>query len=69
VQTALKRAVQDLPPTWRDVVIARDVQRDDASEVGRRLGLTPRQERAVLNRARAMLRASLDRQLEEDRDR
>lgn len=62
-QATLARAVQDLPPTWRDVLIARDLQSRSPSEVGRRLGLTPGQQRAILNRARAALRMRLDRGL------
>jgi DNA-directed RNA polymerase specialized sigma24 family protein len=40
----------------------------DAAEVGERLGLTPRQQRAILNRARAVLRERLDRRLGRDGD-
>jgi RNA polymerase sigma-70 factor (ECF subfamily) len=63
VQEALAAALEGLPATWRDVVIARDVLGRDAAEVGERLGLTPRQQRAMLNRARAIVRARLDRRL------
>lgn len=63
VQATLARAVQDLPPTWRDVLIARDQQGHNPADVGQRLGLTPREERAVLNRARATLWMHLDRRL------
>jgi RNA polymerase sigma-70 factor (ECF subfamily) len=52
-------AVEDLPATWRAVVVARDVHGRDADEVGKQLGLTSRQQRAILNRARARLRARL----------
>ena len=66
VQSTLVAAVDALPETWRAVVIARDVLGRDAAEVGERLGLTPRQQRAILNRARAMVRARLDRGLVQD---
>ena len=69
VQGTLVAAVDELPATWREVVTARDVLGRDAAEVGERLGLTPRQQRAILNRARAMVRARLDRRLVRDHDR
>lgn len=69
VHGALVAAVEELPATWRAVVIARDVLGRDAAEVGERLGLTARQQRAILNRARAIVRARLDRRLVRDRDR
>jgi RNA polymerase sigma-70 factor, ECF subfamily len=68
VQAALVAALRDLPATWREVVIAHDVLGRDAAEVGERLGLTPRQQRAILNRARAVLRERLDRRLGRDGD-
>jgi RNA polymerase sigma-70 factor (ECF subfamily) len=63
VQDALVAAVEELPATWRAVVIARDALGHDAAEVRERLGLTPRQQQAILNRARTMLREGLDRRL------
>jgi DNA-directed RNA polymerase specialized sigma24 family protein len=51
------------------VVIARDVRGGGAAEVSERLGLTPRQQRAILNRARARLRERLDRRVVPDGDR
>jgi DNA-directed RNA polymerase specialized sigma24 family protein len=41
------------------VVLARDVRRRSAAEVGAQLGVTPEQQRAILNRARARLRERL----------
>jgi RNA polymerase sigma-70 factor, ECF subfamily len=55
----LASALDGLPATWREVVIARDVLRRDPAEVSARLGLTKRQQRAILNRARAALRERL----------
>jgi len=52
-------AVEELPGTWREVVVARDVLGRDADEVGKQLGLTAREQRAILNRARARLRERL----------
>jgi len=44
----------------------RDVLGRDAAEVSERLGLTSRQQRAILNRARARLRERADHRLVED---
>lgn len=68
VRRALVAAVDALPATWRAVLIARDAIGRDAAEVGERFGLTPRQQRAILNRARAAVRRRLDR-LVQDRER
>ena len=63
VQDTLATGIEELPTTWREVVITRDVLDRDAAEVSERIGLTPRQQRAILNRARAMLRERLARRL------
>lgn len=59
VRAALAAAVEELPATWRAVIIARDALGRDAAEVNARLGLSPRQQRAILNQARARLRERL----------
>lgn len=69
VRDALAAALAELPPTWREVLVARDVFGRDAGEVGRRLDLTPRQQRAILNQARAELRDRLAQHLEGRADR
>jgi RNA polymerase sigma-70 factor (ECF subfamily) len=69
VHGTLVAAVEELPATWRKVLIGRDVLGRDSAEVGERFGVTPRQQRAILNRARAMVRARLDRRLGQDPDR
>jgi RNA polymerase sigma-70 factor, ECF subfamily len=68
VRGTLVAAIEELPATWREVVIARDVLGHDAAEIGERLGLTTRQQQAILNRARAMVRERLDRRLARDGD-
>jgi DNA-directed RNA polymerase specialized sigma24 family protein len=55
----LASAMDELPRTWREVVIARDVLERSAVEVSEQQGLTPEQQRAILNRARATLREHL----------
>ncbi len=69
VGDTLAAAVEELPATWREVIIARDALGHDAVEVGERLGLTPRQQRAILNRARARVRERLARRLTPEADR
>jgi RNA polymerase sigma-70 factor (ECF subfamily) len=63
VQDALAAAIEELPATWREVVIARDTFGSDAVEVSERLGVTVQQQRVILNRARAVLREHLARSL------
>ena len=55
----LAAAIEELPATWREVIIARDALGRDAVDVSARLGLSPRQQRAILNQARARLRERL----------
>jgi RNA polymerase sigma-70 factor (ECF subfamily) len=65
----LAAAIEELPATWREVAIARDGLGRDPGEVSERLGLTSRQQRAILNRARASLRERLARRLTAGADR
>jgi RNA polymerase sigma-70 factor (ECF subfamily) len=69
VQETLATAIEGLPATWRVVVLARDALDQEAVEVSDQLGLTLRQQRAILNRARARLRERLARRLAANRDR
>ena len=64
---ALKAALAALPDQWRRVVILRDVQGRPPAEVSAATGLTPEQQRDVLNRARELLRENLGRTLLQDR--
>ena len=59
VAACLGEALHDLPATWRDVVTGTDVQHRDPAEVASDLGLDRGQERAIRNRARAVLRERL----------
>lgn len=61
VRDTLASALDELPPRWRDVVVARDVHGHGATEVSEQLRVAPAQQRAILNRARAMLRERLTR--------
>jgi RNA polymerase sigma-70 factor, ECF subfamily len=68
-QAALLAALDELPDAWREVILARDALNLDPVNVGRQLELTPEQERAILNRARATVRDRLARHLGPGRDR
>ena len=46
----------DLPGLWRHVVLMRDVQGQSAAAVESATGLTADQQRAILNKAREILR-------------
>ena len=59
VREKLTAAIDELPQPWRDVLIDRDVLDRSATEIGDQRGLTPAQQRAMLNRARARVRERL----------
>jgi len=59
----LADGLRELPRTWREVVSRTDVRRGNSVEVAADLGLDPGQERAIRNRARAVLRERLARYL------
>ncbi len=69
MRDTLAAAIEELPATWREVIVARDALGRDAVDVSAQLGLSPRQQRAVLNRARARLRERLAGRLVGDGDR
>ena len=56
---ALERAISELPPAQRDVLVLRDVEGLPAAEVGRVLGLGERAVKSRLHRARLVLRERL----------
>ena len=60
VKEVLAAALAGMPDRWRDVAIARDVRHLSPAAVSEQFGLTLDQQRAILNRARATLRASLE---------
>jgi RNA polymerase sigma-70 factor (ECF subfamily) len=66
VRDVLIPALNELPATWREVIISRDGLSRDAADVSQRLGLTPQQQREMLNRARARLRERLARRYDPD---
>jgi DNA-directed RNA polymerase specialized sigma24 family protein len=63
----LKAALTALPEPWRRVVILRDVEGRQPAEVSAATGLTPEQQRDVLNQARERLRQKLGGALEAQR--
>jgi RNA polymerase sigma-70 factor, ECF subfamily len=58
---SLAAALADLPKTWREVVAETDVRHRDPADVAADLGLDAEQERAIRNRACAVLRERLAR--------
>jgi RNA polymerase sigma-70 factor, ECF subfamily len=66
VRDTLASGIDELPRRWRDILIARDVHRRRAAEVSEQQGVTPAQQRSMLNRARAMLRERLAQRFEGD---
>lgn len=69
VEEALTEAVEELPDRWREVVRQRDVADREPGTVAEDVGVTPEQERAMLNRARAVLRERLARLVSQRRAR
>ncbi|GAA1714038.1 sigma-70 family RNA polymerase sigma factor [Fodinicola feengrottensis] len=63
VRDALAAALDQLPATWRTIIVAHDGLGLDATAISRRSGLSPRQQRAILNKARAVVRDHLARAL------
>ncbi len=53
-------AIDELPPSQRDVITLRDVEGFTAADVREALGLTEGNERVLLHRARARVRARLE---------
>ena len=60
VKNVLASALEALPDRWREAVIARDVRHLSPAEASIQLEVSPEQERAMVNRARANLRARLE---------
>lgn len=59
VRSAIEKAIQVLPDRQRTVLVLRDVEGWAAEEVCTRLGLSPGNQRVLLHRARASVRARL----------
>jgi DNA-directed RNA polymerase specialized sigma24 family protein len=57
-------ALAEMPEALRQVIIIRDVEGRTPDEVGEALGLSPDDERAMLHRARSLVRARLERYFE-----
>jgi RNA polymerase sigma-70 factor, ECF subfamily len=59
IRDTIASALDELPPPWRDVVIAQDIREHSTADVSAQKGVTPEQQRAMLNRARARVRERL----------
>lgn len=64
IRRALERRIDELPPTFRAVFVMRDVEDMTGQEVADALSLPVATVRTRLFRARALLRAALDRDIE-----
>jgi RNA polymerase sigma-70 factor, ECF subfamily len=62
IREILERAIDDLPPAFRTVLIFRDVEEASVEETANILGIKPQTVRTRLHRARRMLRDSLGEQ-------
>jgi RNA polymerase sigma-70 factor, ECF subfamily len=61
----IERAIEGLPPTQRAVISLRDIEGWSAEEVCNALTLSETNQRVLLHRARAAVRAALEQYLEE----
>src|SRR5262249_47521729 len=64
-RAVVEEAISKLPPTQRAVISLRDVEGWSAEEVCNALTLTETNQRVLLHRARSVVRAALERYLEE----
>jgi RNA polymerase sigma-70 factor (ECF subfamily) len=53
------RAIESLPPTYREVILLRDLQEMTIGEIATALGLTREATKSRLHRARSMVREFL----------
>ena len=60
IRTLVSAAVEALPDRQREVVVLRDVHGFDSDEVCSLLGVTPENQRVLLHRGRAKVRAALE---------
>ena len=63
LQDLLHEAVDQLDPDYRAVYVMRDLEEQSGQEVAERLGITLAAQKSRLHRARAQVRAFLDRRL------
>jgi RNA polymerase sigma-70 factor, ECF subfamily len=61
----VSRAIESLPPRQRDVIVLRDVEGWSSEEVREALVLTEANQRVLLHRARAKVRAVLEREFDD----
>ena len=64
LRVGLEEAIGKLPPAQREVIVLQDVEGFRCEEVSEILGLTTTNERVLLHRARARVRATLERHYE-----
>ena len=67
IRQLVERAIQDLPPIYRETLILRDIEEMSAEEAAEALGITVPALKSRLLRARLLLRESLSPHFEEPR--
>lgn len=67
VAGVLAAALDELPPTWRSIVAARDERGETAGEVAAKYKVSEAEQRAILNKARASIWNRLDEHFDEGR--
>jgi RNA polymerase sigma-70 factor (ECF subfamily) len=64
LRAGIEEAIRKLPPAQREVIVLQDIEGFRCEEVSEILGLTSTNERVLLHRARAKVRATLERHYE-----
>jgi DNA-directed RNA polymerase specialized sigma24 family protein len=59
-----RSAISELPPRLRQVIVLRDVERKSIGEVREALDMSGREQRQALQQARSLVRARLERYVE-----
>ena len=68
LQGRVRGAIEELPDSYRVVLLLRDVEELDTQETAEALGITPANVKVRLHRARQALRTLLDREFGEGRE-
>ena len=64
LRAQLEEAIAQLPPAQREVIVLHDVEGFLGEDVGEILGVSSANQRVLLHRARAKIRATLERHYE-----
>jgi RNA polymerase sigma-70 factor (ECF subfamily) len=67
LRVRIEEAIAALPPAQREVIVLHDVEGFFGDDVGKILGVSSANERVLLHRARAKIRATLERHFDGSR--